>query len=80
METVFKGFKKGMQDFGHNITIIINSILLSIVYIIGIGLTSIIAKIFKKSFLDTKISKEKKSYWSELNLKKKSLDKYYRQF
>ncbi len=80
LKNFFKGFKKGMSDFGQNITIIVNSILLTIVYIIGIGITSIIAKIFKKHFLDTKISKEKKSYWSELDLKKKPLDNYYRQF
>jgi len=75
-----KGFKKGQKNFGENIGIIINSILLSFVYIIGVGLTSIFSKIVKKDFLDLKIKKEDESYWSELNLGKKPLQEYYRQF
>ena len=67
----FKGFKEGMHRFGQTISIIINSILLLIVYLIGIGFTSIIAKLFHKHFLDTEISK-KESYWSNLNLNKKA--------
>ena len=51
------GFKKGMQDFASNLTIIINFILLSLVYIIGVGITSIIAKTSNKRFLETKYKK-----------------------
>ena len=75
----FNGFKKGMSNFGHNIALIINTILLTFVYLIGVGLTSIIAKIFRKHFLETKLSK-KDSYWSDLKLKKKKFEEYYRQF
>ena len=75
----FTGFKKGYKGFGHNITIIVNSILLSIVYIIGVGITSLISKITRKHFLDTKLSKNG-TYWHDLNLKKKKIDQYYRQF
>jgi len=73
------GFKKGMGNFGHNIALIINTILLTFVYLIGVGLTSIFAKIVGKHFLEIKLSK-KDSYWSDLNLKKKPIEKYYRQF
>tara|TARA_Y100000310_G_scaffold262419_1_gene272084 strand:- start:8625 stop:8876 length:252 start_codon:yes stop_codon:yes gene_type:complete len=76
----FRGFRKGMNNFGQNIAIIINSALLFIVYLIGIGFTSIIAKIFRKHFLETKISKTKTTYWSDLNLKNKPIKEYYRQF
>ena len=76
----FNGFKKGMNNFGQIISVIINSILLLIAYIIGIGLTSVAAKIFKKNFLDTKIDKKRKSYWSDLDIKKKPIEEYYRQF
>lgn len=76
----FSGFKKGTKDFGHNITLIINSILLSTVYFIGVGFTSIFAKLFGKKFLETKISRKTKTYWSDLNLKKKPIEEYYRQF
>jgi len=72
------GFRKGMQNFGYNIALIINTILLTFVYLIGVGLTSIFAKLFRKHFLGTKLSKD--SYWSDLNLKKKLMEDYYRQF
>jgi len=75
----FKGFKIGMRNFGNTIALLINSLLLSFVYFLGVGLTSIIAKLINKHFLDLKLSK-KDSYWSDLNLKNKSIEKYYRQF
>lgn len=76
----FKGFKRGMHGFGLTIAIIINSVLLLVVYIIGVGLTSIFAKIVGKHFLETKISRKKDTYWSDLNLKKENIEAYYRQF
>ena len=75
----FRGFKKGMTNFGQGIALIINSILLTFVYLLGVGLTSIVAKLSRKHFLDMKLSK-KNSYWSDLGLKKKPLRNYYRQF
>ena len=76
----FRGFKNGMGNFGKNVAIIVNSILLLIVYLIGVGATSLIARIFKKHFLDLKISEKEKTYWSDLNLKKRPIQEYYRQF
>lgn len=75
-----KGFRKGMHDFGQTLVIIINSSLLLIVYVIGVGLTSIFAKICGKHFLETKISRKKETYWSDLDLKRKDIESYYRQF
>ncbi len=75
----FIGFENGSKDFGEHIAVIINSVLLSIVYFLGVGGTSIIAKIFGKHFLDLKM-RRKDSYWSELNLTKRPLEEYYRQF
>ena len=74
------GCRDGTREFGHNISLIINSALLLIVYLAGVGLTSIFAKLFGKHFLDMKLSKKRASYWSDLNLKKKPIDEYYRQF
>ena len=74
-----KGYKKGLEDFGGNISNIVNSVLLLIVYIIGVGITSIVAKIFKKNFLEMKISK-KETYWNDIDLNKKSKEDYYKQF
>ena len=75
-----KGFKEGMKLFGERIAIIVNSALLLIVYLVGVGLTSIASKLVGKHFLDKKLSKSKDSYWEDLNLNKKPVDEYYRQF
>ncbi len=78
MKEFFKGVQKGIKSFGHKISAIVNSALLLAVYVFGAGITSIIAKIAGKSFLDTKIKKD--TYWNDLDLKKKPMEKYYRQF
>ncbi len=75
-----KGFMKGVKLFGDNIAAIINFVLLSITYIIGVGLTSIFTRLGGKKFIQTKISKKRKSYWSKLDLKDKSLKSYFRTF
>jgi len=74
-----KGFRNGIKKFGEDIAVLVNTALLTIVYIIGIGITSIFARIFRKKFLDLKIE-NKESYWENLNLKTKSIESYYRQF
>lgn len=75
----YRGFKGGMKKFGENIALIINTILLFFVYLIGVGITSIVAKIVGKHFLEKKLSK-KDTYWNSLKLKKKPIEEYYRQF
>lgn len=74
-----KYFKKGMEEFGHTIAIVINSILLSIVYFVGIGITSLIAKLIGKRFLEEELN-DSKTYWENLNLGRNKLEAYYRQF
>ncbi len=76
----FSGFKKGFLSFGQNIGLIVNVILLSFVYIVGVGLTAIAAKIVGKKFLETKLDKNSQTYWNELNIKKREMEKYYKQF
>ena len=61
------------KKFGDYITNFINIILLSIVYFIGIGLTSIIGKSFKTKFLPTKHN-------SWFNIKKRQKEEFLRQF
>ena len=76
----FKGFNKGMKSFGYNLSTIINCVLLTIVYVFGVGATFIFSKILRKKFLDVSLSKEKETYWVDLNLCKRPIEKYYRQF
>ena len=76
--TFFKSFRKGLKSFGENISLVVNTLLLTVVYIIGVGLTSIIAKIVGKHFIEK--PKESSTYWKELNIGKKPIKDYYRQF
>jgi len=71
---------KGMKQYGEKITAFVNTVLLLLVYIIGVGVTSIVARIFGKHFMERKTSKKKASYWTDLNIKKQEREKYYRQF
>tara|TARA_Y100000310_G_scaffold39520_1_gene37076 strand:+ start:2644 stop:2883 length:240 start_codon:yes stop_codon:yes gene_type:complete len=79
MKSFFRGIKKGNKYFGEVIATLINSILLTIVYILGIGITAIVAKISRKKFLDLNMN-NKETYWENLNLGKKPKQEYYRQF
>jgi len=74
----FKGFYEGFKSFGLVISTIVNFILLMIVYFTAVGLTSIIGKIFKKEFLNSK--KRKKTYWKNRKLEKMSLKESKRMF
>lgn len=57
-------FYNGFKEFSKVIITTVNFILLSIVYILGVGLTSLIAKFFNKHFLDLK-KKDVKSYYND---------------
>jgi len=80
MEKFFTGIKEGFELYGEVIILVINSILLSFVYIFGIGVTSIIAKLSGKRFLDLRTDKELKSYWKASDTSNKELNDYYKQF
>jgi len=80
LQQFLNGFKKGMGTFGQAIGTIVNFCLLAVIYFVGVGVTSLIAKLSGKKFLQTKIKKEAATYWSDLNLKKKPIEEYYRQF
>lgn len=74
-----KGFVIGFRNFGRMVTSIVNFVLLALVYFIGVGPTSLIAKLSKKKFLDLNL-KGANTYWKERNLGKQPLEHYYRQF
>lgn len=75
-----KGFKNGFKDFGNLINNIINIILLTIVYIIAIGPTSIILKLFKKKLLMIDKKENSSTYWTDYDLKTEPEENYYRLF
>ena len=82
----FKGFYEGMKKFGANIVAIINFILLLPVYLLGVGISSIGAKIIGKRFLNlNKFDNKIKSYWIKKENKKQGkksqdLEDSYNQF
>jgi len=80
LKSFFKRFKNGTHDFAMAISSIINVILLSLTYLIAVGLTSVAGKLVKKRFLNIDLSKKKKSYWSNLNLKVKKIEEYYKRY
>jgi len=78
IKKLLKDMKEGQKMFGDDIASIVNFFLLTFVYFLGVGITSIVAKISGKHFLELK--RDKNSYWSELNLGKRKKEEYYRQF
>ncbi|UCC91401.1 MAG: hypothetical protein JSV39_03760 [Candidatus Aenigmatarchaeota archaeon] len=57
----------------------INKILLSLVYFVGIGATSLLGKILRKKFLDIN-PKRKETCWIEIEDKEKTGEDYKRMF
>lgn len=73
-------FKKGLTEFGLNFNALVNLIVLTLVYLLGIGPTSVVAKIFGKHFLSLKIVRNKKSYWVKLDKASDNISDHLRQF
>jgi hypothetical protein len=69
--------RNGLMDFVDDLSIVITSIMLFFVYFIGVGLTFLFSRLFQKRFLDLR---KKQNYWSNLNLNKKDLEEYYKQY
>ncbi|MAG07265.1 hypothetical protein CMI46_00420 [Candidatus Pacearchaeota archaeon] len=74
----FLGIWEGQKRFGETMGFFINSILLTFVYLFGIGTSSIFAKIIGKKFLQWE--KNTDTNWEDLNLTIKPINKYYNQF
>lgn len=76
----FNEIKNGQKNFGEDIQSIINFIMLTFVYFLGVGLTSVFAKIFGKHFLNLNISKAKETYWQNYDKGNQKMEEYYKQF
>ncbi len=75
-----KGFKQGMQAFGYTISVLVNTLLLLVVYFVGVGIVALFTKLFRKKLLYLKPDKNAKTYWTELGLRKRPIEEHYRQF
>lgn len=70
----------GFKEISRFLSSIFNAIFLALVYIAGVGLTAIAAKIFKKRFLEKEINEEIKSYWVRRRPEEAKIENYLRQF
>ena len=75
----FHGFIKGFKMPAEDLMANINVVALALIYILGIGIPSLISKIFSKKFLDLKTKGKAKSYWNDLNLGTKQKKDYFNQ-
>jgi hypothetical protein len=57
-------FIEGILDFGKCIAAVINTAVLATAYLLGVGITSVVARITGKKFLD--IGK-KRTYWKKFS-------------
>lgn len=73
-----RGLKLGFAAFGANISAIVNAVLLSVAYIVGIGLTALVARLSRKKFLD--VAKRKTTYWKPVSQRMHKMEESYRQF
>jgi len=77
MKGFLSGFKEGMAAFGELVATVVNTVLLSIVYAIGVGMTKVIALVQGRRLLEKELGEE--SYWEDLKIKEGD-DSYYRMF
>ena len=84
MDQLSKRCKQNLEKLSFIMRSIVNSIILGIVYIVGVGTTSIVARIFGVKFLDNSTKKQKvcntQTYYKKLNLKKEEKENYLHQF
>jgi len=74
------GFRSGLKSYGHTISILINTVLLLVTYLVGVGITSIVARLVGKKFLDNKKKPRQQTFWIKTTMGTGSKKDYYRQF
>ena len=79
IKKIWNFIKSILEPVSKLISGIVNFVLLSIVYFVGIGVVSVSAKLFRRHFLELK-KQNKKSNWHEHKLTKQPLENYYRTF
>jgi hypothetical protein len=80
----FVGVKKGMKSFGECIGTLVNSTFLAAVYIVGVGMTAVLAKLLGKKLIQKKQKQSNAAtYWSDSDMgdmRVKNKEDYLRQF
>ncbi len=76
----FASVKDGMMFFGERTSAVVNAVLLTGVYILGVGSMSLLAKIIGKKFLELDTDVTRESYWVKKIEPPEKLQRYFRQF
>ena len=74
---IFQRIKRIFKKIHSIVNLIINFVLLSLVYFLGVGFTFLLSRILGKRFFDMGIDKKIGTYWSDIE---EETDNYYRQF
>ena len=80
IQLLFSGIYTGLGKFGSIVSSIINLIFLFIVFVLGIGVVSLIAKLVGKKFLTIKMDKKLNTYWQDTIMTKRKKEDYYKPF
>ncbi|MFA5484710.1 MAG: hypothetical protein WC260_00435 [Candidatus Pacearchaeota archaeon] len=80
MKKFRENIKKRIKKSSKLILLITNTILLTIVYFLGIGITFLIGKLTRKKLFNLDLNKDEKTYWEKIKEEKKSLEDFYNPF
>lgn len=73
-----KGIKHGFRQFADMVAFLVNTLLLTVVYVVGVGPTALVARLRGKKFMELETDNKQKSYW-EKHMEPKTED-YFRMF
>ena len=76
----FGGWWAGFKMVGESFTIAFNAFFLTIAYVVGVGITAMVAKVVRKHFLDLGWPANRQTHWVENTIKTERFEKYRRQF
>lgn len=74
-----KGLARGLTHTGHTITGIINTVLLLIIYFIGVGTAAIITKLAKQELIALE-KKNTATYYNDKKIETENIQEYYKQY
>ena len=80
MSSFLNELKEGAKRYGEEVAFLVNCLLLTLAYIVGVGLTWLVAGLVHKKFLAVYPDHSKNSYWEKSNLSNRKKEDYYRQF
>lgn len=74
-----KSFFEGMKSVGMHISTVVNAVLLTLIYIFGVGVATFFMRIKRTSLLSVR-KKSKSSYYTTKKIETEKIEDYYRQF